>query len=426
VEAKVSDAPATSGGSPARIAYRMHLKPGRERSVRNGHPWVYSGAVERIEGLGDASAGELGDILAADGAWLALGTIHPQAALCARILRFTRGPIDRPWFDAALRAAARLRSQVVPAATDAYRCVHAEGDCLPGLIVDRYGDWLVVQCLTAGMAHLEPLWLPALSAAFPARGILERGERARRDVEIDRPARLLSGEAPPAEIEITEGAHRFGVRLGEGQKTGFYLDQRENRALIAPFARGRRVLDAFCYTGAFSVATGAAGAKRVVAIDTSRPALELAAENWRRNALPADTLTIERAPVQQYLRGTRERFDLIILDPPAFAKTHGQIEGAARAYKDLNLQALRRLAPGGYLATFSCSQHIASDLFQKILFAASIDAHVPLVVLRRLGAGPDHPVHLHHPQGEYLKGLLLRAAPGAGGGGDDGEGSVEP
>jgi 23S rRNA (cytosine1962-C5)-methyltransferase len=422
----MSEAAVTRDDSPARIAYRLHLKPGRERSVRLGHPWVYSGAVARIEGLADACIGELGDILAADGTWLALGTVHPQAALCARILRFTPGPIDRPWFEARLRCAARLRSQVVPAGTDAYRCVHAEGDSLPGLIVDRYGEWLVVQCLTAGMALMEPLWLPALCAAFPARGLLERSQRARRDVETDRPDRLLWGDAPPEALEITEGTHRFVVRLTEGQKTGFYLDQRENRALVALLAPGRRVLDAFCYTGAFSVAVGAAGAESVVAVDTSRPALDLAAENWRRNALPPDALTLERAPVQQYLRAARERFDLIVLDPPAFAKTHGQIEGAARAYKDLNLQALRHLAPGGYLATFSCSQHISSDLFQKILFAASIDAHVPLVMLRRLGAGPDHPVHLHHPQGEYLKGLLLRSAPGAGGGVDDGEGPLEP
>ncbi len=419
----MNDAPATSNATPARIAYRLHLKPGRERSARHGHPWIYSGAVERLEGLADASPGELGEIIAADGAWLALGTVHPHAALCARILRFTPGPIDVPWFTARLRAAARLRAQVVAAGTDAYRCVHAEGDQLPGLIVDRYGEWLVVQCLTAGMAHLERLWLPALCAAFPARGVIERAQRGRRDVEIDRPARLLLGEAPPETLEIAEGAHRFSVRLSEGQKTGFYLDQRENRALIAPLAAGRSVLDAFCYTGAFAVAMGAAGASRVVAVDTSRPALELAAENWLRNGLPPQLLTRERAPVQEYLRATRERFDLLILDPPPFARTHGQVAGAARAYKDLNMHALRRLAPGGYLATFSCSQHISSDLFQKILFAASIDAGVPLVILRRLGAGPDHPVHLHHPQGEYLKGLLLRGARDEE---DDGEGTLEP
>jgi 23S rRNA (cytosine1962-C5)-methyltransferase len=425
----VSDAPATPDRAPARIAYRLYLKPGRERSARHGHPWVYSGAVERIEGLADASVGELGEIIAADGAWIALGTIHPQAALCARILRFTPGAIDLPWFAATLRCAAQLRAQLVPAAADAYRCVHAEADQLPGLIVDRYGEWLVVQCLTAGMAHLERLWLPALCAAFPARGVLERARRAHRVVEIDRPDRLLWGEAPPEALEITEGAHRFVVRLGEGQKTGFYLDQRENRALIAPLACGGRVLDAFCYTGSFAVAMGAAGAASVVAVDTSGPALELAAENWRRNALPPEGLTLEHAPVREYLRRTNARFDLLILDPPPFAKTHGQIAGAARAYKDINMHALRRLAPGGYLATFSCSQHISSDLFQKILFGASIDAGVPLVIVRRLGAGPDHPVHLDHPQGEYLKGLLLRAAQGEAtrdGSDGDGEGPLEP
>jgi 23S rRNA (cytosine1962-C5)-methyltransferase len=408
----------------ARIAYRVVLRPGRERSVLRGHPWLYSGAIERIEARTDAAPGELGEILSATGDWLALATVQPEATLTAKILRFEPGAIDSAYFAAAFVQAAALRADVLPPGTDAYRLIHAEGDCLPGLVIDRYGDFLVVQCLSAGMSRLQSFWLPALRSTIPARGIYEKAEHARRDAGLARVDGVLDGEAPPEILTIHEHGHRFEVRLATGQKTGFYLDQRENRAQIATLARGRRMLDAFCYGGAFGVHAAAAGAAHVTALDTSARALEQVEANWKLNDLPLERLRATRTPAQDFLRQGDERFDLIVLDPPAFAKEHGEIDRAARAYKDLNLRALRRLAPGGYLATFSCSQHVTVDLFQKILFAASLDARRRVQWVRRLGAGPDHPVHLHHPQGEYLKGFLLHALE------DEerahGEGSLEP
>jgi len=394
--------------SDAVIAFRLFLRPARERSLLRGHPWVYSGAIERIEAREDARPGDLGEIYAAGGEWLALATVQPGATLVARVLRFTPGPVDESWFAGVFARAARLRREVVGGDTDAYRLVHAEGDGLPGLIVDRYGEFLAVQCLTAGMERLRPAWLPALAGALPVRGIVARAEEDPREPAAAE-TETLWGEAPPGEIEVREGGLGFVVRLAAGQKTGLYLDQRENRALVAALAPGRRVLDAFCYGGGFGARAAAAGAAAVTAIDTSAPALEQAAANWRLNGLPAERLRMLREPAGAFLRRTEEAFDLIVLDPPAFAKEQGRVERAARAYKDINLWALRRLAPDGYLATFSCSQHVGIDLFQKILFGAALDAGRPVQWLRRLGAGPDHPVQLHHPQGEYLKGLLLRA-----------------
>jgi 23S rRNA (cytosine1962-C5)-methyltransferase len=329
--------------------------------------------------------------------------------LVARVLRFSPGPIDRDWFADRFARALALRREAVPAGTGAWRLVHAEGDGLPGLIIDRYGEVLVVQCLTAGMARLQRLWLPALAAALPVRAIIAKAERARRSTGPELPDGLLWGEPPGGETIVAEGGLRFAVPLAGGQKTGLYLDQRENRALVAQLAAGREVLDAFCYTGGFGLYAAAAGARRVTAVDTSAAALALLERNWQLNGLPPERLRIVREPVQRFLRGTEERFDLTIVDPPSFAKSLGEVAGAARAYKDLNLWALRRLAPGGYLATFSCSQHVEPDLFQKILFGASQDAGRAVQWLRRLGAGPDHPVQLQHPQGEYLKGMLLRA-----------------
>ncbi len=390
--------------------YRLWLKPERERSVLRRHPWVFSGAVARLEALPGAQAGDLAQVLSADGRVLAIATLNPDGPLTARILRWDDGPIDGPWFSALLRRAAALRDCVIPANTDAYRLINAEGDGLPGLVVDRYGDYLVVQCLTAGMARLEPLWLAALVAEFVPAGVLERGERTRREPALGRRDGLRWGCLPDEALIVHECGLRFRVDLTHGQKTGFYLDQRENRRYVAQLARDRSMLNAFAYSGAFGVHAGSAGAGHVTAVETSAAALELAGENWALNDLPAERLLRVHAPVQGFLRTTRERFDLIVVDPPPFARDQSQVARAARAYKDLNLWALRRLAPGGFLATFSCSQHIGYDLFQKILFGASLDAGVPVQWLARLGAGPDHPVHLDHPQGEYLTGLLLRAA----------------
>ncbi len=395
--------------APEPIVYRVWLKEGRERSLERRHPWVYSGAVERIEALPDSAPGGLGEVVSARGEWLATAIIQPDATLVARALRFERGPIDGDWMRARVAQAKALRAAVVPPETDAYRLVNAEGDGLPGLIVDRYAQFLVVQALSAGMVRLARLWLPALVEAESPSGIVSRGDAQGRAHGAGSGDAVLWGEAPPARLVIREHGLRFAADLLAGQKTGFYLDQRENRRIIGALSRGRRMLNAFAYTNAFGVYAAAGGAASVVAVETSVSANELARENWALNGFEDERLRIVKEDAQRVLRQAGERYDLIVLDPPPFAKERGQVERAARAYKDLNLHALRCLAPGGLLATFSCSQHIEPELFQKIVFGASLDARVPAQWIARWGAGPDHPVHLDHPQGEYLKGLLLRA-----------------
>ncbi len=389
--------------------YRLRLAPGRERSVLRRHPWIFSGAIAAIEAAPTARPGDLGLVLAAGGQRLGVAYVNPEIPLAARLLRWEDAPVDRDWFAARIAAALELRARLVAPEVTAVRLVNGEGDRLPGLIVDRYADVLAVQCLTLGMSRLESFWLPELLGRTGARSILDRSAHGRGDANLGRADGLLAGEAPPERVMVIEHGVRWWVDLGSTQKTGFYIDQRENRRTLGALAAGRRVLNAFAYTGGFGLAAGARGAAAVVDVETSSKALALARENWRLNELPDEQLETVRQPVQDYLRGPCGVFDLIILDPPAFAKEPGHVARATRAYKDVNLWALKRLAPGGYLATFSCSQHIASDLFQKIVFGASLDAARPLQWVARLGAGPDHPVHLDHPQGEYLKGLLLRA-----------------
>ena len=390
-------------------SYRVHLKAGRERSVLRRHPWIFSGSIQKLEQVEEAQPGDLGEIFSAHGDPLGIAFVNPNSQLTLRVLRFDEGEIDDAYFRARFDQAAALRERLIGAETTALRLVNAEGDGLPGLTIDRYDRHLVVQCAALGMARLESLWLPALQEVFAPEGILDRSTRARGDVNLGAKDRLLAGTEPPAQVEILENGLRFPVDLTAGQKTGFYLDQRENRARLRSLADGARVLNAFSYSGAFGVAAGAGGAAHVVSVDTSAPGLALARTAWELNALPEDRLTTVRVPVQEFLRDTEETYDLIILDPPAFAKERAHVERATRAYKDVNLWAMKRLAPGGYLATFSCSQHVSPDLFQKVIFGASLDAGRRLQWLAKLGAGSDHPVHLDHPQGEYLKGLLLRA-----------------
>ncbi len=406
------DEASTAPGDPERgddLPYRVHLRPGRERSVLRRHPWLFSGAIAQIEATEEARPGDMGRILSSDGRVLGVGLVNPNVALTVRLLSGGTTVVDRAWMHDRIAAALALRERVTPPETTAVRLINAEGDGLPGLVADRYADVVVVQCLALGMARMEEFWLPELVAQSGARVVLDRSDQGRGDANLPRRERHLHGPEPPERVEVREHGARLWIDLTAGQKTGFFVDQRENRVRVAALAKGARVLNAFAYTGAFSVHAGRQGALRVVNVDTSPAALDLARENWALNDLPADRLETVRRPVQDYLREEAERFDLIFLDPPAFAKEKGHVERAARAYKDANLWAMKRLSPGGVLATFSCSQHVDGGLFQKIVFGASLDAGRSLQWIARLGAGPDHPVHLDHPQGEYLKGLLLRA-----------------
>lgn len=391
------------------VRHRLFLKPGREASVLARHPWVFSGAVDRVESLPDGVDGDLCDLVSANGDWLARGTMHRSSQIICRILTFRQEAIDEEFFLGRVREALELRMRIVdPARTDAFRIVNAEGDRLPGLIADRYADYLVVQCLTTGMARLSPLWCAALEEVVRPAAIIDRTDRATRDPALAGRREVLRGSAPAESIWIREEGLSFRVNLMQGQKTGFYLDQRANRALLALYARDRDVLNAFAYTGAFGVAAGRAGARSVVQLESSLPALEEAKVHWEANGLPPERVEQIHDDIFRYLRKSDRTFDVIILDPPPYAKGRGSVERASRAYKDLNLWGLKRLRPGGFLMSFSCSQHVSVDLFQKILFGAARDARVSVQWLHRLGAAPDHPVHLDHPQGEYLKGFLLR------------------
>lgn len=393
----------------SQVRHRLILRQGREASVLGRHPWIFSGAVDRVESLPDAVDGDLCDLLSSKGRWLARGTLHRSSQIICRILTFRDEPIDAAFFRKRFQEAEELRKVWIDREqTDSYRLANAEADRLPGLIVDRYADCLVTQCLTSGMDRLLDHWCEALEELFHPRVILDRRDRGTRDAALEGRRAAIRGSMPDGPVPIREEGLRFRVNLDLGQKTGFYLDQRENRFLVRSLATGRDVLNGFAYTGGFGVSAGAGGAASVVQVESSAWALDEARFHWHENQLPEDTVRFVRDDLFRYLRGVEDGYDLIILDPPPYAKDRASVDRAARAYKDLNLWGLRRLRPGGFLLTFSCSQQIGVDLFQKILFGAALDARASCQWIRRLGPSADHPVHLDHPQGEYLKGFLLR------------------
>ena len=387
------------------------LRPGRERSLVLRHPWVFSGAVDRV--AGDPGSGDTVAIVGADGAWLAAAAYSPASQIRARVWSFTAGAtIDDAFIEGAVRRAAAARAPLLDASHTAVRLVHGESDGLPGVVADRYGDVVVLQCLAAGAERWRAALVAALAALPGVHCVYERSDADVRVLEGLPPRTgVLAGALPP-EVLIAEDGIAYRVDPVAGQKTGFFLDQRDSRRLVRDVARGRRTLNAFCYTGGFTLAALAGGATAVTSIDSSAAALALARENLARNpALPAAAATWVEADAFADLRRLRNEgavFDLVVLDPPKFAPTAAHAQRAARAYKDVNLLALKLLAPGGLLLTFSCSGGIGPDLFRKIVAGAALDAGADAQVLRTLGAAADHPVALAFPEGEYLKGLLIR------------------
>lgn len=383
------------------------LRPGRDDAARRRHPWVFSRALSGNQ----AGAAEEVEVRSASGALLGRGFTSPRSSIAARIWRFDDGPLDAAFVKTRLESAARLRDRFVPAETDGYRLVHAEGDGLPGLVVDRYADVLVVQATTAGTEAARPLWLPALRELLPQASILQRNDLASRHGEgLPLEDELLAGVPPPGRVPFREGGVAYVADLAGGQKTGFFLDQRENRRLVRGLAAGRSVLNLFSYSGAFGVAALAGGASRVTHVDVSEPALALARENHVANGQDLSRVETVAADAFEDLRSRvarGESWDVVITDPPAFAKKTPDVDRACRGYKDVNRLALKLLAPGGLLLACSCSGPVSTDLFQKVLFAASLDAAVPARILERRGAGPDHPVSIDCPETEYLKAFLL-------------------
>ena len=393
----------------------IYLQPGKDKPVRQRHPWIFSGAVARVEG--QPAPGDLVDVADARGEWLALGYYNAKSQIVVRLLTWERAEqLDAAFWRGRLAAAAAARAELhLEPDTTAYRLVYAESDGVPGLIVDRYADWLVVQFLTLGIEARRELLLGLLAELFSPRGIVERSDAAvRRQEGLELRSGLAWGEAPPPDLEIREHGLRFQVDLLGGQKTGFYVDQRENRRIVGAQARGRRVLNAFSFTGAFGIYALAGGAEHVTNVDTSYDALAGAEAALRLNGFDPDRQAEGICgDVFQVLRTFRDegrQFDLVILDPPKFARSKAELDGATRGYKDINLLGLKLLAPGGLLATFSCSGLVTPDLFQKIVFGASIDAGRRGQIVAKLSQGPDHPILLSFPEGEYLKGLLCRVA----------------
>lgn len=389
------------------------LKPGREKSVRNRHPWLFSGAIANI--ARDARDGEIVDVHSAAGAWLARGYLNRRSQIQVRLLTWDEAtPIDRAFWRSRLqRAIAGRAALAADADTDAYRLVYAENDGLPGLVVDCYGDWLVLQALTLGIERAKPLLIELLAELCQPAGIIERSDVDVREKEgLRATTGVLYGAAPAGPLEIHEHGRRFLVDLLDGQKTGFYLDQRENRLRAGAYCADGRVLNAFSYSGGFAVYALVAGAQQVVNLDSSVDALTLAERNLALNGFDPDTqaegVAGDAFQVLRDWRAAGERFDVVILDPPKFAHSQPQIERAARAYKDINLLGMQLLNPGGVLVTFSCSGLVSADLFQKIVFGAAVDAGRTAQIVERLSQGTDHPVALTFPEGEYLKGLVCR------------------
>ncbi len=389
------------------------LHPGKDKPVRQHHPWIFSGAIARVDGR--AEPGDIVEVADATGRWLARGYFNPRSQIAVRLLAWDPDcPIDVDFWRGRLASAAASREALgLSRAAGAYRLVYAESDGLPGLMVDRYGAWLVVQFLTLGVDVRRELLLDLLASLFAPAGIVERSDAAvRRQEGLPLRSGPARGQPPPADLVVTEHGYRFPADLLGGQKTGFYVDQRENRRVVAAHAVGRRVLNAFSFTSAFGVYALAGGAIHVTNVDSSYDALAGAETALRLNGFDPDRQAESICgDVFQVLRSMRDegrQFDLVILDPPKFARSKAELDGATRGYKDINLLGLKLLAPGGLLATFSCSGLVTPDLFQKIVFGASVDAGRDAQIIAKLGQGPDHPILLSFPEGEYLKGLLCR------------------
>lgn len=390
------------------------LKSGREKPVIQHHPWVFSGAIDRLPS--DVVDGEVVDVYSPNSRWLARGYLNRASQIQVRLLTWdVNQPIDAAFWRRRLDEAIQRRRQLdLDAATNAYRLVNGENDYLPGLIVDRYADYLVLQAGTLGIDKRKQELAELLLELTGCRGVLERSDTAARRLEgLGEAHGLLVGEAPPDQVEIEEAGLHFVVDLAGGQKTGFYLDQRANRRRVAAYCAGARVLNGFSYTGAFAVHALAAGAAHVTNIDSSADVLQLAETNLRRNGFDPDQQTENIAgDIFHILRDWRDahdhRFDVVILDPPKFAQNKQAVERALRGYKDINMLALGLLKPGGILATFSCSGLVGDDLFQKVIFGAAEDARRDAQILEWLHQDRDHPVALTFPEGEYLKGLICR------------------
>lgn len=385
------------------------LKPGREKSLLRRHPWIFSGAIQKADS--NTTPGSTVDLLSSDKQFLAQASYSPHSQIRARVWTFENEPVDKEFFRKRIRSAVETRQRLnVESQANAYRLIYAESDYVPGLIVDRYENILVLQSLTAGSEYWKETFADLLLEETGLSTIYERSDADVRELEGLQPkVGILRGLIPDSQVTILEHNLKFNVNLQSGHKTGSYLDQRANRLRIRELAKDKDVLDCFCYTGGFTINALAGGAKSVLSIDSSTEALELCKQNITLNNLDSAHHSSIEGDVFQLLRKFRDEnrsFDMIILDPPKFAPTAAHADKATRAYKDINLLAFKLLRRGGILVTFSCSGGVDSALFQKIVAGAALDAAVEAQIVEHLSQAPDHPVSLHFPEGAYLKGLI--------------------
>ncbi|WP_288321683.1 class I SAM-dependent rRNA methyltransferase [uncultured Alistipes sp.] len=393
---------------------QIYLRRGKEESLLRRHPWIFSGAIDYIkaEEESEIAEGALVEVFDHKGAFIARG--HYQiGSIAVRVLSFEREEIDQAWWNRRLRVALDVRRTLAltdDPSTTCYRLVHGEGDSLPGLVVDIYGSTAVVQCHSVGMYRSRQQIAEAIRAAYGDRitAIYDKSSQTLPfKADLGAVDGYLWGTSDHASQVVLENGEKFWVNWEKGQKTGFFLDQRENRELVKRYARGRTVLNTFCYTGGFSVYALSGGAREVCSVDSSERAVALATENMRLNFGPDAPHSEVAADAVEYLRDIGDRYDLIILDPPAFAKHHKVLGNAMQGYKRLNARALSQIRPGGILFTFSCSQAVSKELFRTTVFSAAAIAGRRVRILHQLTQPADHPINIYHPEGEYLKGLVL-------------------
>ncbi len=381
------------------------LKPGRDKSIRRKHPWIFSGAVAYEP---DEEPGALVDVYSAEGDFLGRGAYNPFSQIRVRVFTFEDEDIDENFFVKRLTEAKHYRQAFLPEDTTCYRACFSEGDRLPGLIVDYYNGFIVIQFQTAAVDAQKELIVSAVEKVFKPEGVWERSDSGfRQDEGLESSSGLLAGSEPPEYVEVTENGIKMLVDLRHGQKTGMFLDQRQSRRLVKSLAEGRTILNTFSYAGAFALAGLAGKAKSVINVDNSADALRLAEKNYDLNQCEVSEDSFVKMDAFEYLRNTDSKFDLVICDPPAFCKSQAGIPKAMRGYKEIIMRGLHRLNPDGLLLCFSCSGHIDRSMFQKVVFSAAIDAGKDIQILKTIGHDFDHPINIYHPEGEYLCGFLV-------------------
>ncbi|WP_068404860.1 class I SAM-dependent rRNA methyltransferase [Pedobacter cryoconitis] len=388
------------------------LKKGKEKAVHQKHPWVFSGAIDKVKG--SPLNGEVVKVLAADQSFLAYGYYNGQSRVAVRLLEWEEDNIiDKAWYEVRLKNAIASRTHLLSdQQTNTCRLVFSEADYLPGLIVDKYADYLSLQILSAGMENVKAELIELLIAALNPIGIFDKSDaNARTHENLEVSQGLLWGETPPEFIEVKENGVRYHINIADGQKSGFYCDQRDNREILAAYTKDKEVLDCFCYSGGFTLNSLKHGAKHVTSVDSSALAMETLKHNLGLNGFMEHQQTSVQSDVNKQLRVFKEDgklFDVIVLDPPKYAPSRSALDRAARAYKDLNRLGMLLLKKGGILATYSCSGAVDLETFKQIIAWAALDAGREVQIIKQFHQPEDHPVRISFPEGEYLKGLLLR------------------